>query len=119
MLEAAKLGDDPNAKAVASQVASIRARYGIPKGKKIVKPEEEAALVAAVKNALNLVYANKHAEAAKAIAEGERKWPNAPGFAAVRCDNELRQTQLERLAPRAIARSPAIRTSHGRSTSRA
>ncbi len=93
-IETAKLDEDPTAKVIASQVASTRARYGVPRGTKIVKPAQEGELVAAVKNALDLVYANKHAEAARAIAAGEKRWPNAPGFAAVRCDNELRQTHL-------------------------
>ncbi|NVB82584.1 MAG: hypothetical protein HOV81_29660 [Kofleriaceae bacterium] len=108
-IEAAKLGDDPNAKVIAAQVASTRARYGVPRGTKLVKPAQEAELVAAVKNALSLVYANKHAEAAKAIAAGEKKWPNAPGLAAVRCDNELRQTHIDTAraaCDRAIAADP-------------
>jgi predicted Zn-dependent protease len=86
----AKLEDDPMAK----EIASTRARYGVPRGAKFVKPEDEAALVSAVRDSLSLVYANKFAEASKKLAEGEKKWPAAPGFAAVRCDLALRQTQL-------------------------
>lgn len=86
----AKLEDDPLAK----QLASTRARYGVPKDAKFVKPQDEGALVAAVREALQLVYANKHAQAHKAIAAGEKRWPHAPGFAAVRCDLALRQAQL-------------------------
>lgn len=108
-IEAARLGDDPHTKTIAAQVASTRARYGVPRGTKLVKPAQEAELVAAVKNALSLVYANKHAEAARAIAGGEKKWPNAPGLAAVRCDNELRQAHLaaaRAACDRALAADP-------------
>jgi len=87
---AAKLENDP----AAAKVAQDRARYGIPKGTKLVKPEDEAALVAAVRGALDFVYANKYADAQKAIAAGEKKWPGAAGFAAARCDLALRQAQL-------------------------
>jgi predicted Zn-dependent protease len=50
--------------------------------------------VTAVRGALNLVYANKHAEATKAITSAEKKWPNTPGLFAARCDLELRKTNL-------------------------
>lgn len=89
-IAAAKLENDP----IAAQVATTRARYGIAKGTKAVKPQEEAALVTAIRGALNLVYSNKHGEAARAIAAAEKKWPNAPGLAAARCDLELRKTNL-------------------------
>jgi predicted Zn-dependent protease len=87
----AKLENDP----MAAEIASTRARYGVPKGAKFVKPQDEAELVNTVQEALSLVYANKHAEAQKKLAAGEKKWPGAPGFAAVRCDLALRQTQLD------------------------
>jgi tetratricopeptide (TPR) repeat protein len=86
----AKLEDDP----MAAEIKSTRARYGVPRGSKFVKPQDEAALVNAVRESLSLVYANKFAEASKKVAAGEKKWPGAPGFAAVRCDLALRQTQL-------------------------
>src|SRR5574338_459818 len=86
----AKLERDP----LAAQLASTRARYGVPPGAKFVKPEDEGALVASIREALQLVYANKHAEAQRAIRAGEKRWPHAPGFAAVRCDLALRQAQL-------------------------
>jgi tetratricopeptide (TPR) repeat protein len=91
VLVKAKLENDP----MAAQIASTRARYGVPRGAKFVRPEEESALVGAVREALSLVYANKHAEAEKALASGEKKWPGAPGFAAVRCDLALRKIQLD------------------------
>jgi predicted Zn-dependent protease len=90
-LAMAKLENDP----MAAEIASTRARYGVPKGAKFVKPQDEAELVNTVQEALSLVYANKHAEAQKKLAAGEKKWPGAPGFAAVRCDLALRQTQLD------------------------
>lgn len=89
-IAAAKLEADP----LAEEVATTRARYGIAKGTKAVKPEDEAALVTAIKGALGLIYGNKHGEAAKAIASAEKKWPNAAGLAAARCDLELRKTNL-------------------------
>lgn len=91
---------------VSPQIASTRARYGVPKGAKFVKPEQEGELVAAVRAALSLVYANKYGEAQKAINAGEKKWPGAPGFMAVRCDLHLRQTQLDQ-ARAACAKSLA------------
>jgi len=86
----AQLENDP----VAAQVAQIRARYGVPRGTKLVRPEHEAALVAAVKKALELVYASKYAEAEKALRAADRRWPGAPGLAAARCDLLLRRGQL-------------------------
>lgn len=86
----AKLEKDP----LAAVIASTRARYGVPRGAKFVRPEDEGRLVNAVREALGLVYANKYAQAEKAIAAGERKWPGAPGFSAVRCDLALRKSQL-------------------------
>ncbi len=89
-IAAAKLEKDP----LAAQVATTRARYGIPKGSRVVKPEDEAAFVTAVRGALSLVYGSKHADAAKAIAAAEKKWPNTPGLFAARCDLELRKTNV-------------------------
>ncbi len=101
----AKLENDP----LAAALSSTRARYGVPRGAKFVRPEDESALVNAVREALGLVYANKHAQAEKVIAKGERKWPGAPGFAAVRCDLALRKSQLaaaRAACARAIAADP-------------
>jgi predicted Zn-dependent protease len=102
-----QLEDDP----MVAQIASTRARYGVPRGAKFVRPEDEAALVAAVREALNLVYANKYPQAEKAIAAGEKKWKGAPGFAAVRCDLALRKTQLSAAraaCDRALAADPNL-----------
>ncbi len=88
-IAAAKLDGDP----VAAEVAQKRARYGVPRGMKI-PPTDEAALVAAVRGALDLVYASKHAQAAQAIAAAEKRWPRAAGLAAARCDLALRTNRL-------------------------
>jgi predicted Zn-dependent protease len=90
-LAAAKLDTDP----VAAQIAQTRARYGVPRGTKVVKPEDEGALVAAVRGALDLIYGNKYPDAERALAAGEKKWPGAPGLAAARCDLQLRQGQAD------------------------
>ncbi|MGE0548453.1 MAG: tetratricopeptide repeat protein [Kofleriaceae bacterium] len=74
----------------AGVVAQTRARYGIPRSTKLVAPEHEAALVAAIKTALEQVYASKYAEAERTLKAAERKWPGAPGLAAARCDLALR-----------------------------
>ena len=86
----AKLQNDP----IAANIAQTRARYGLPKGGKI-PPDQEAALVRAVRGALDLVYAAKYGEAEKAIATAEKKWPNASGLAAARCDLDMRNGQIE------------------------
>jgi predicted Zn-dependent protease len=91
VIEQARLDNDP----IAAQVAATRARYGVPKGAKFVKPEDEGKLVAATKDALALIYANKHADAEKVLGAAEKKWPRAPGLAAARCDLELRKTALD------------------------
>ncbi|HEX5061276.1 MAG TPA: hypothetical protein VFV99_18040, partial [Kofleriaceae bacterium] len=87
----AKLENDP----VVAEIASKRARYGVPRGAKFVKPDDEGPLLGAVQDALGLVYASKYPQAEKAIAAGQKKWPGAPGFFAVRCDLELRQARLD------------------------
>jgi predicted Zn-dependent protease len=81
-----KLDNDP----AAATVAQTRARYGVPRGTKLIAPDQEAAVVAAAKKALEQVYGNKFADAEKTLATAERKWPGAPGLAAVRCDLALR-----------------------------
>jgi len=88
-LVAAKLEKDP----LAVEIRQTRSRYGIPR-KAGIKPQEEAALVSAVREALKLANANKHAEATKAINAGEKRWPASPGFSTVRCDMELRRAKL-------------------------
>jgi tetratricopeptide (TPR) repeat protein len=103
-LDKANLPNDP----AAQLVAQTRARYGVPKGWK-VKPEDEGALVAAVRGALDLVYANKFGDAERAIEQAERKWPNTPGLLAVRCDLSFRQGSVDgarAACNRAVAEDP-------------
>ncbi|HWO19611.1 MAG TPA: hypothetical protein VNO30_12580 [Kofleriaceae bacterium] len=99
----AGLADDPAARAV----AQLRARYGVSKGK--VPPDQEPALVVAVRGALDLVYAAKYAEAERTLAAAERRWPSAAGLASARCDLAFRQGQVEAAraaCARALAATP-------------
>jgi predicted Zn-dependent protease len=84
---ASHLEHDP----AAAVVAQTRARYGVPKGAKFVKPADEAALVTAIQVANSAIYASKYGEAEAKLAAAERKWPGAPGISAARCDLDLRQ----------------------------
>jgi predicted Zn-dependent protease len=79
----------------ADAIARTRARYGVPRGAKFVAPDQEAALVGAVRTALNLIYANKFGDADRAIAAAGKKWPNAPGLLAARCDLDFRMGQID------------------------
>jgi predicted Zn-dependent protease len=99
----AGLKDDP----AAQQIAQVRARYGVPRGK--VPADQEAALVAAVRGALDLVYASKYAEAERRLAEAERRWRGAAGLGGARCDLAFRQGQVEAAraaCARALAADP-------------
>ncbi|MFN0246527.1 MAG: tetratricopeptide repeat protein [Kofleriaceae bacterium] len=87
----AKLDKDP----IASTIVQTRVRYGVPRGAKFVKPEDEAALVATVRASLELVYASKYGDAEKTLAAAEKKWAGAPGLAATRCDLALRMGSIE------------------------
>jgi tetratricopeptide (TPR) repeat protein len=78
----------------AQWAAGTRARYGVTRGATFVAPHDEGELVAGVRAALDAVYADKHAEADKQLAALSRRWPKAPGIAAVRCDLALRKEQL-------------------------
>jgi predicted Zn-dependent protease len=78
----AKLDNDP----IALQVAQQRSRYGVPRGSKIVAPEDEAALVTASKTAIAQVNAAKFGDAEKTIATAERKWAGASGLLGARCN---------------------------------
>jgi predicted Zn-dependent protease len=82
----AKLEQDP----IAVSVTQKRARYGVPRGNKFVAPEQESALVAAIRASLDLIYASKYGPAETALAAADKKWPGAPGLAAARCDLALR-----------------------------
>jgi predicted Zn-dependent protease len=102
----AKLESDP----AAAHVAQTRARFGIPRGAKFVAPDDEARLVAAIRGALDLVYANKFADAERALASAEKKWPRAPGLIATRCDLAFRMGQIDAAhaaCARALAADPS------------
>ena len=75
----------------AAAVASTRARYGVAKGNKLIKPDAEGPYVAGLKAASALIYAGKYADAHKAFDALDRKWPNAPGTLAFRCDLAMRE----------------------------
>jgi tetratricopeptide (TPR) repeat protein len=99
----ARLDKDP----IAATIAATRARYGVPRGTKLVKPEQEAALVAAIKKANELIYASKYADAEKSLAAIEKSWPGAPGVYASRCDLRIRMGQIDQ-ARAACQKSLAI-----------
>jgi tetratricopeptide (TPR) repeat protein len=87
----AKLGDkDP----IAIKAAQTRARYGLPRGTRIA-PEDEGALVAAVRDAIDLVYKGKYGPAEQAIAKAEKRWPGVPGLAGARCELGFRMGQID------------------------
>lgn len=95
----------------AVKVAQTRARFGLPKGSKFVPPEQEAALVAAIRQALDLIYASKWGAAEKVIGAAEKKWPRAPGIASTRCDLNLRQGNVagaRAQCNRALAADPGL-----------
>jgi predicted Zn-dependent protease len=68
-------------------------RYGVPRdgARHKLAPADEAAAVNAVRGVVALVNTNKFAEAAKAAATAEKRWPGLPGLLAARCDLELRR----------------------------
>ncbi|HMG23490.1 MAG TPA: hypothetical protein VK607_19285, partial [Kofleriaceae bacterium] len=104
-LARAKLERDP----AAAQIAQTRARFGIPRDAKFVAPEQEAALVAAIRKALELIYASKFGDAERAITAADKKWPGAPGLVAARCDLDFRMGQIEAARAtcmRALASAP-------------
>ncbi|HMG56513.1 MAG TPA: hypothetical protein VK601_23595 [Kofleriaceae bacterium] len=93
----------------AAQIAQTRARFGIPRDAKFVAPEQEAALVAAIRKALELIYASKFGDAERAITAADKKWPGAPGLVAARCDLDFRMGQIEAARAtcmRALASAP-------------
>ena len=98
----AKLDQDP----IAISVTQTRNRYGVPRGTRLVAPEQEAALVAAVKAAQKLTYEKNYGDAEKSLAVAEKSWPRAPGLAAARCELAYYLGRFE-VAKAACARSLA------------
>jgi tetratricopeptide (TPR) repeat protein len=80
---------------MAVAVAQQRSRYGVPRGSKIVAPEDEAALVAASKNAIGQINASKFGDAEKTLAAAERKWSGASGLLGARCNLNYALGQFE------------------------
>jgi len=104
-LAKAKLERDP----MAASIATTRARYGVPRGARFVAPDQESALVGAVRGALDLIYANKFGDAERALAAADKKWPGAPGVTAARCDLAYRKGQFDSArstCARALAADP-------------
>jgi len=104
-IAAGKLDGDP----AIAQIASTRARYGVPKGGKLIKPEAEGPLVAAIQKASQLIYGNKYPDAHKALDPIDKKWPGAPGALAFRCDLTMREGAIESAkayCARALATDP-------------
>jgi tetratricopeptide (TPR) repeat protein len=83
----AKLDKDP----IAIDIATTRTRYGVPRAR--FKPEQEGALLDAVRAANDLINKSKYGEAARALAAADRRWPDAPGVAAMRCNLGLQSGQ--------------------------
>ncbi len=78
-----------------------RARYGLPPDARRWKiaVDDEGEYVTAVRELLDLVYANKPARVATQAAAAEKRWKGAPGILAARCDLHLRQGELPRARP--------------------
>jgi tetratricopeptide (TPR) repeat protein len=91
----------------AAEVAQSRVRYGVPRGAKFVKPEDESALVTQTRAAVAAIGGGKLADGERMIAAAEKKWPGAPGLEAMRCDLAFRQSNLD-AARAACNRSLAV-----------
>ena len=89
-LAAGKLDKHP----AAAEVAQSRVRYGVPRGAKFVKPEDESALVTQTRAAISAIGSGKLADGERLLAAAEKKWPNAPGLQAMRCDLAFRQSNI-------------------------
>ncbi|HEY6034943.1 MAG TPA: hypothetical protein VIV58_11805, partial [Kofleriaceae bacterium] len=78
----------------AAEVAQSRVRYGVPRGAKFVKPEDESALVTQTRAAVAAIGSGKLADGERLLAAAEKRWPGAPGLAAMRCDLAFRQSNI-------------------------
>jgi predicted Zn-dependent protease len=81
---------------IAAWAATTRARNGIPRdgARWKLTPDDDAAAVTAVRNAISLVNASEFDPAAEAISAGERRWPALPGLLTARCALEFRRGAL-------------------------
>jgi tetratricopeptide (TPR) repeat protein len=89
-IAAAKIDKHP----AAAEIAQSRVRYGVPRGAKFVKPEDESALVTQTRAAIGAIGGGKLPEGERMIAAAEKKWPGAPGLEAMRCDLAFRQSNI-------------------------
>lgn len=88
--------------------ARVRGRYGLPPTatRWKIAPTDEGEYIATVRELLDLVYADKFAEAKRLAATADKRWKGAPGLLAARCDLALRQQQVpaaQKLCDQAIA----------------
>jgi tetratricopeptide (TPR) repeat protein len=93
---------------IAAWAATTRARYGIPRDgmRWNLALDDEAAAVAAVRNAFALVNASEWDAAVHAIDDAEQRWPVLPGVLTARCALEFRRDAIaaaRRLCERALA----------------
>lgn len=93
---------------VLAWVLRTRGRYGLPPGgvPGKIAPADEPAYVAAVRDLLAAIYADKFADAKKLAKAAGKRWRGAPGLLAAECDLALRQQALpaaRKLCDQAIA----------------
>ncbi len=81
---------------ISAWAATTRVRYGVPRDGRRYKlaASDEAAAVTAVRAIVALVNATKFADATRAAAAAEARWPGLPGVVAARCDLALRRNEL-------------------------
>lgn len=104
----ARAGAGADDHGIAAWAATTRARYGIPRdgARWNLTVDDEAAALAAVRNAISLVNASEWDAATRAIDAAERRWPALPGVLTARCALEFRRDAIaaaRRLCERALA----------------
>ena len=93
---------------VLAWVLRTRGRYGLPPGgvPGKIAPLDEPAYVAAVRDLLAAIYADKFADAKRLAKAAGKRWRGAPGLLAAECDLALRQQAVpaaRKLCDQAIA----------------
>lgn len=104
----AKAGTEAGTRGIAAWAATTRARYGIPRdgARWNLTIDDEAAAVAAVRNAISQVNASHWDAASAAINDAGRRWPALPGVLAAHCALDFRRDQIasaRRLCEQAMA----------------